>query len=36
MVTKRPRGRIGVVNSPSDGFQRPVANALEVTYTPPT
>jgi hypothetical protein len=27
MVTKRPRGRIGVVNRPSDGFQRPVANA---------
>jgi hypothetical protein len=36
MVTKRPRGRIGVVNRPSDGFQRPVANALQVTYTPPT
>ncbi len=35
MVARHPNGRIGVVNSPSDGFQRSVANALEVTYSPP-
>ncbi|WP_309650519.1 phosphodiester glycosidase family protein [Nocardioides sp.] len=35
MVARRPNGTIGVVNSPSDGFQRSVANALEVTYTAP-
>lgn len=33
MVARHENGRIGVVNSPSDGFQRSVANALEVTYS---
>lgn len=32
MVAKRPSGRTGVINSPSDGAQRPVPDALEVTY----
>ncbi len=32
MVARRADGTTGVVNSPSDGAQRPVANALEVTY----
>ena len=32
MVAKRPGGTIDVINSPSDGFQRSVANAVEVTY----
>lgn len=32
MVAKRSDGVIGVINSPSDGFQRSVANAVEVTY----
>jgi Phosphodiester glycosidase len=31
----RPEGVIDVLNSPSDGFERKVANALEVTYTAP-
>jgi len=35
MVAKKSDGTTGVVNSPSDGFQRSVANALEVTYTKP-
>jgi exopolysaccharide biosynthesis protein len=35
MVARRPNGRVGVLNTPSDGFQRSVANALEVTYAPP-
>jgi hypothetical protein len=35
MVARRPSGGVGVVNSPSDGFQRWVSNALEVTYTKP-
>lgn len=35
MVARRPSGSVGVVNSPSDGFQRWVSNALEVTYTRP-
>ncbi len=34
MVAKRPDGSVGVINSPSDGFQRSVANAVEVTFTP--
>lgn len=33
VVAKKPNGVVAVVNSPSDGFQRSVANALEVTYT---
>ena len=33
MVSAEPRASSRVVNSPSDGFQRCVANALEVTYT---
>jgi hypothetical protein len=28
-------GVFGVLNSPSDGFERKVANGLEVTYTAP-
>ena len=36
MLALRPRRvLIGVRNSPSDGFERQVANGLEVTYTPP-
>lgn len=35
VVAKKPNGVIGVINSPSDGFERAVANALEVTYTAP-
>ncbi|MGA8256558.1 MAG: phosphodiester glycosidase family protein [Nocardioides sp.] len=34
MVAKRPSGAVGVINSPSDGSQRSVANAVGVTYTP--
>lgn len=35
MVARKPNGQRGVLNSPSDGVQRPVANALEVRYTAP-
>lgn len=35
MVARKPNGVVGVVNSPSDGVDRWVANALEVTYTAP-
>lgn len=35
MVARKPSGRVGVVNSPSDGSLRKVANALQLTYTPP-
>jgi hypothetical protein len=35
MVAKRPDGVVGVINKPSDGFERWVANALEVTYHAP-
>lgn len=35
MVVRRPGARSRVVNSPSDGFQRRVANALEVRYAAP-
>jgi hypothetical protein len=35
MVARRPDGVRRVINSPSDGFERWVANALEVTYTAP-
>jgi hypothetical protein len=35
MVAKKSNGTTGVVNRPSDGFERSVANALEVTYTKP-
>ncbi len=34
-MVARHHGRVGVVNSPSDGFQRSVANAVEVLYTRP-
>ncbi len=34
MLGLRPDGIIGVLNSPSDGFERRVANGLEVTYRP--
>jgi exopolysaccharide biosynthesis protein len=35
MLALDPGGLIGMRNSPSDGFERHVANGLEVTYTPP-
>jgi hypothetical protein len=35
MVARGPGGRVGVVNSPSDGDQRAVPNGLGVTYTAP-
>jgi len=35
MVARGGKGRNRVVNVPSDGYLRRVANALEVTYTPP-
>ncbi len=35
MVARRPGGGSAVVNSPSDGAERLVANALEVTYRAP-
>jgi hypothetical protein len=35
MVAKKADGSTGVVNSPSDGFERWVANAVEVTYHRP-
>ena len=35
MVAKNQNGKVKVLNQPSDGFQRWVANALEVTYTKP-
>jgi hypothetical protein len=34
MISGRPDGTRGVLNSPSDGFERSVANALEVLYSP--
>ena len=35
MVARRPNGTVKVVSSPSDGFERPVANAVSITYTAP-
>jgi hypothetical protein len=35
MVAKSRQHQVAVVNHPSDGFQRRVANALEITYTRP-
>jgi hypothetical protein len=35
MVARLPSGEVGVVNSPSDGRQRSVANGLGVTYSAP-
>ncbi len=35
MVARRRGGVVGVLNTPSDGFERSVANAVEVTYTAP-
>jgi exopolysaccharide biosynthesis protein len=35
MVARTRNRKVKVVNKPSDGFQRWVANALEVTYTKP-
>ena len=35
MVGKGRGGKTKVLNTPSDGFQRWVSNALEVTYTKP-
>jgi hypothetical protein len=34
MLALDPLGTIGVRNSPSDGFERSVANGLEITYRP--
>ena len=34
LIAPDPTGVIGVRNSPSDGFERHVANGLVVTYTP--
>ncbi len=36
MVAKNRNGAMAVLNDPSDGFQRWVANAIEVTYSPPS
>jgi len=36
MVAKNRKGNMAVLNDPSDGFQRWVANAVEVTYSPPS
>ena len=36
MVAKNRNGNMSVLNDPSDGFQRWVANAVEVTYSPPS
>jgi hypothetical protein len=36
MVGLRPDGSLGVLNSPSDGQQRPVPDGLQLTYTPLT
>lgn len=35
MVARKTNGNRGVLNSPSDGFARPVANALQVIYSAP-
>ena len=34
MVGRQVDGSLAVLNSPSDGHPRPVANGLEVTYQP--
>ncbi|HET9997629.1 MAG TPA: phosphodiester glycosidase family protein, partial [Nocardioides sp.] len=34
LVARDLNGVVGVRNSPSDGFERHVANGLAVTYTP--
>ena len=34
MVARRRNGVVGVLNTPSDGFERRVADAVEVTWTP--
>ena len=34
MLGRQPDGTLAVLNSPSDGHPRPVANGLEVTYDP--
>ncbi len=34
MLGLRPEGDVDVLNSPSDGFERRVANGLEITYSP--
>ncbi len=36
MIAKRPDGKVAVINSPSDGRERHVANAVSVSYTAPT
>ncbi|CAN5285863.1 hypothetical protein BH09ACT12_BH09ACT12_26030 [soil metagenome] len=35
MLAEQPNGSIGLVNSPSDGVERSVANAVSVHYTAP-
>ena len=36
MVAKRPNGKVRVINSPSSGSARSVANGVEVTYRSPS
>jgi exopolysaccharide biosynthesis protein len=35
LVARQPDGSLAVLNSPSDGHPRPVANGLEITYDAP-
>jgi len=35
MVAKNQRDQVSVLNHPSDGFERRVANAIQITYTKP-
>jgi exopolysaccharide biosynthesis protein len=35
MMAKGRGGRLKVINSPSDGFQRSVANGIEIKYRKP-
>jgi len=35
MLARQADGSLAVLNSPSDGHPRAVANGLEVTYDPP-
>ncbi|MGA8847015.1 MAG: phosphodiester glycosidase family protein [Nocardioides sp.] len=34
MLARRPDGRVRIINSPSDGVERKVANAVSITYRP--
>jgi hypothetical protein len=35
MMAKGRSGRLKVINSPSDGGQRSIANGIEITYKKP-